>query len=99
MPDKSLQYIAFLEYFRRSIIKTTFANFRRILNSRNGAYLAVYKYSMYNRTVHNSERGASNRPLALYEANQAGIIYETLEFNLTENKQLEFYEVNVSKSI
>jgi len=49
--------------------------------------------------VHNSELGASNRALALYQANQAGIIDETLEFNLTENRQPAFYEVNVSKLI
>jgi hypothetical protein len=41
-------------------------------------------------------RGASNRPLALYQANLAGIIYETVEFHLTENPQLTYYEVNVA---
>jgi hypothetical protein len=48
---------------------------------------------MYN---HNSERVASNRLLALYQASQAGIIYETLEFHLKENTQPMFYEVNIS---
>jgi len=47
--------------------------------------------------VHNSECGASNRPLALYQANQAGIIYDTAEFYLTENTQPTFYEVNVAE--
>jgi hypothetical protein len=47
--------------------------------------------------VHNSERGASILPLALYQANQAGIIYETVEFHLTENTQFTFYKVNVAK--
>ena len=47
--------------------------------------------------VHNSEPGASKRPLAFYKANQGGVIYETAEFHLTENTQFTFYEVNVAK--
>ena len=47
--------------------------------------------------THNSERGDSNRPLALYQANQAGIIYETVECHFTENTQFKFYEVYVAK--
>jgi hypothetical protein len=47
--------------------------------------------------VHNSGRGASNWPLTLYQANQDGIIYETVEFHLTENTQPTFYDVNVAK--